>query len=622
MEQNLKILKNIDGNKVTLFPAGSIDTITSKILGDELQLLDYSDLDLTIDFSQTDYITSAGLRVLLIARKKLTNDTMRVINANDSIIEVFNITGFDSFIKIITNECEEDDDKLSYSALLNRRVNKSKDNVIYIYKEVKYTWGDIDKASSIIAKDLSLQGVKKGSHVGICGTNSINWIFTFFAIQKLGGIAVLINPRLNPTEVLDVCEIGGVTHLCYAEIPGITTYDMYKNICLNRTTIRAMYNISDSIDFSSRFAEFEEIKNDYRETHHADDACVIIFTSGSTGKPKAVLSSAYSISASVTAIVENLRFSSEDVNLAFLPFFHIFGLETNIVIALLRGYCSIIPDGRTPASMIELIEKHRCTVFNTVPTMMLGVVADPIFTPQKLSSLRVSVLGGSATTSEQMSMLMKLLPNAHFANIYGMSENASIAITEYKDTVEHITKTVGKPVKGMEVCIRDADGNKLENGKQGEICIRSDSMLVCYYKLDVSLQPIDDDGWLATGDLGYIDQDGYLRLTGRIKDLIISGGENISPEEIADVVFSLPTVKEVKIIGIPDELKGEVVGAVITLREGFDWDEKSAREEVAKRLAKYKQPVYYIVVDSFPLLGSGKIDTITLKKKVFDILKK
>ena len=615
----MQITKSTDGKKVTLSVAGTINTETAQEFNCALLALDYDGLDLTVDFSRTEYITSAGLRALLVARKKLSEDTMRVVNANSAIVEVFTTTGFDSLIPLRADIVPEENYRLSIASLLNKRLEAGRNETAYIYRDRVYTWHDVEVASHIIADDLAKSGVKKGSHVGISAMNSINWVFSFFAIQKLGAIAVLINPGLRPNEVNLIAEISKLTHLCYAEIPGKTDFKVYENACLSGENIRFMYDISDSIDFTARADAFAAIENKHREKHYADDASVIIFSSGSTGRPKAILSSGYNLLASIEPLIKEMRICKRDINLAFLPMFHIFGFATGISAGLLTGYYSVIPEGKSPDTMIAFAEKYRCTIFNTVPTMMLAMIQSPSFSPEKLKTLRLSVLGGSATTEEQMRKLRQLLPNNHFGNIYGMSENPAVSLTCYEDSVEHITQTVGKPVPGLELAIRDtATGKALQQGEKGEICIRCATMAVCYYNLPVDEQPVDDEGWLATGDLGVVDGDGYLHIVGRAKELIICGGENISPGEVTEAIVALPEIADVKVVGIPHEIKGEVVGAAVILKPGAAWDEEKAKKTLAEKLAKYKIPAHFCVFDTFPLLGSGKVDAITLKKLMID----
>ena len=615
----MQVIKSGSEREVTLAVIGTIDTVSSEILQNNLMALDYSDLDLTIDFSQTDYITSAGLRTLLIARKKLTDTTMRVVGANEAIVEVFKMTGFDDMIKVIPKEAdldgEEDPYRLSIPTLFRKRVKSDANRAAIIYLNQSYTWADIDKASQVIAHDLSAKGVKRGTHVGICSVNSINWIFTFYAIQKLGGIAVLVNPGLNSQELATMARIGDITHMCYSAIPGYTEFDTVKQTLLESDCpVQNVYNISTNINFMSRCNEYDAISGLYKEDFHADDASVIIYSSGSTGLPKAILDSSFNLLTCCGPLLKEFKFSKEDVNLAFLPLFHVFGFVTCIALGVLTGNTSVIPESTSPDLIIGLIDRYKATIFNTVPTMFLAMCQAKTFDPEKLKSLRVSVLGGSATTDAQMNMLRKLMPNNHFGNIYGMSENAAVSITHYEDTVEHITTTVGVPVEGLDLEIRDlSTGEVLPVGQPGEIFIKSNAMVICYYRLPIEKQPIDDTGWLATGDIGIRTEDGYIKLVGRCKDLIISGGENISPGEIAEVIAKLPEVADVKVIGVPDEIKGEVVAAAIVLKPGAVWNEDAATEFLSKNLAKYKMPRHYFILDRFPLLGSGKVDAITLK---------
>jgi len=616
-DQTIRITKTENGNRVILAVKGTINTDTSRDLNRALMELNYQDLDLTVDFAETDYITSAGLRALLVARKKLTDERMRIVNANAPVIEVFRTTGFDSLIRLEQAEIDDENFRLSLAMLLRKRAAEEPDRTAYIYRDRAYTWEELYRISHVIADDLSRSGVTKGTHVGICAPNSINWILTLFAVQKLGGIAVLINSALKAEEVAAMTQIGEVTHLCYGIVEGKTSFEAYSRACLDLGITRRTYEISDSIDFSARIGEYGKIRDLYCEKFHADDAAAIIFSSGSTGKPKAILASAYNLTASLEPLIREMRSDREDINLAFLPMYHVFGFGMAVSVGLMCGYTSVIPEGKSPKTIIDLIDRYQCTIFNTVPTMMLAMTQAENFSPEKLRSLRLTIFGGSATTEPQMRMFMQLLPNIHFGNIYGMSENAAVSVTKYVDTLEHTTQTVGRPVAGLELVIRDpATGKILQDGQQGEICIRSNTMVVCYYKLPVEKQPVDDEGWLATGDLGYIDGDGYVRLSGRIKDLIIYGGENISPGEIAEVLAAMPEIADVKVIGIPDPVFGEIIAAAVILKDGAVWNEERVRAEAAAHLAKYKLPAYYAVMDEFPLLGSGKVDVITLKKMV------
>ena len=366
-------------NKVVVATEGTIDTETAPKLSEALLDLDYNNLDLTIDFNKTDYITSAGLRVLLVARKKLSEATMHIINVNEMIDEVFRITGFSNILTYTLKETSEVDCHLSFKELLKKRAN---DGLAFVFAGRSYTWKDIDRLSQIVADDLAKAGVKKGSHVGICSPNSVNWIISFFAVQKLGAIALLVNYGLKPDEIASLAEIGDITHLCYGAIPGITDFNVFSAALLGgRSPITYMYDIGISVDFTERLSEYDAISEKYGETFHFDDPSVVIFTSGSTGKPKAVLSSSFNLLNSVKAISAECDFTSADKSCAFLPFFHVFGFASCIGIGLLYGCVSYIPVDNKPATMIDIIKKERCTIFNTVPTMLLAMIQQPTFTP-------------------------------------------------------------------------------------------------------------------------------------------------------------------------------------------------------------------------------------------------
>ena len=617
-------LKHIENdNNILITVEGTLDYNNADEFRNKMAEIDYVGKNLTIDFDKVTYVTSAALRNLLVIRKNLTEDTFKIINVNEEIEDIFKMTGFDKLFKY---EVKADDTKANrddnYVTLLRKRVSNNASDVAYVYREREYTWKDIDIYSQIIAEDLNKLGVKRGTHVALCCPNSINWVFAFYAIQKLGGVAVLVNNSLRPKEIEVVCEIGGADTICYGGIPTISEFSIFASaINVGESIIKNTYNIDITKDITRRVSEYETIKYKYSEVFNADDPSVVIFTSGSSGKPKAVLTSAYNQLTSIEFFKEEFEITNKDRNLAFLPFFHVFGLATGISLAALVNYPSFIPDNNHPDTLLNTIDKYKCTLFQSIPTMVLGMSQLPSFDSEKVASVRASGLGGAATSEGQMLYLQSKFPNTHFANVYGMSENAAISVTRYEDSVKHITTTVGKPIPNLEIEIRDlSTGLPLEIGKPGEVCVRSNTMVVCYYNLDIDAQPIDENGWLKTGDLGVIDEEGYLSLVGRVKELIIRNGENISPNEVAGYIAKLPEIGDVKVIGVPDEKVGEAVAAAVILRPGMQFNIEN-RDILKYSIAKYKVPSYFVVFDKFPLLGSGKVDTITLNKLVLEKIK-
>lgn len=618
---------NIDFSKkddqIIVKVSGTIDNNTAPQFIENMKIIDVEHNDVLLDFDNTSYITSAGLRALLMLIKRVKDHKFKIINVNQAIVDVFKMTGFEKMLNYSAKEESHTDE--SFITLFNKRIKECKDKVICTYFDKEYTWEDIDIASHIVADDLSKLGVKKGTHVGICAYNSVNWFVTFMAIQKLGGIAVLINSTLKPKEIKDVCEIGGVEFLCYGSILSKEQFDLFtEEFNHNIGSNIKVYCIASFINFFDRKEIFDSIKDKYREIYNCDDPSVIIFTSGSSGKPKAVLASSFNLTTPLTFFYSTLEFKDDENerSCAFLPFFHIFGLCSLVLSALKRNIPLFIPENNKPDTIIRIIDKYKCTLFFTVPTMILGIVTSKEFNPEKLASLRLSILGGSSTTEEQMKLLQKVLPNTHFANIYGMSENAIISLTKYVDTIEHMTKTVGLPPDYLDLEIREVGTNKvLDRNQTGEICIRAKTMIVCYYNLDISKQPVESDGFLRTGDLGFIDDDGYLTLNGRAKELIIRGGENISPNEVCNELVKFDVIADAKVLGVPNSILGEEVAAAIVLKDNTKLPE-DIRDTLSKTMAKHKIPSYFVIFDKLPLLGSGKVDTVKLKEILIDKVNK
>lgn len=617
----MEVFKKVDKNSTIISVVGTLDVSTTPILESECDNI--TTKLITIDLLECNYITSAALRLLLVIRKKYGEENFKLINVGEEIEHILHITGFDVLIKYeLAQGVKKETDKLNFVSLLEKNVRDYGKKDAYVFLGKHYTWKDIDIGSQIIAHKLAKLGVKKGSHVAIDSPNTINWIMTFYAIQKLGAIAILVNFSLKPKEIAVLVETADITHFCYGAAPKKMKYkDMMTQLKDVAPQVEYGLNISPLVNFFLHKLSYPKIKKLYRKKYNPDDASVVIFTSGSTGKPKAVLNSAYNSINSVFDAAGLYECSGSDRNLALLPCFHVFGLAMNLTIPALRHYTSYIPTNVKADYLIDLIDKYKITIYATVPTLILALVKAKNFDSKKVASLRLSLLGGAATTEPQILMLKEKFENMHVCNVYGMSENPLISATRYEDTIEHQTKTVGKPFGSIQVEIRSLDGKVLRAGEEGEICIKCDSMIICYYKLPVDKQVFDERGFMPTGDLGFIDEDGYIHLVGRAKDLIIRGGENISPGEIAEEISKLDYISDVKVLGVPHELLGEEVAAAIVLKNGTLFNRQAIVSYLSTKLAKFKIPAHFVIYDKFPLLGSGKVDSISLKKDVIKRIK-
>lgn len=603
--------------------SGRLDTETAPELRDVLSAMGEDIQKVFFDFEDLAYISSAGLRELLICRKRFKGDAMRVINVKPEIYAIFETTGFDTLIPLEVQGEEEDKQdnvRISIKDFLSKKAKNEPDCVVLVGDSISLTWSQIEKGAQIIAHDLHKAGVTKGSHVGICGLNSVNWVLTFYAVQKLGAIAQLINPSQKPEEIALTASVGDIRYLCYGEIPemkddeeGFIEAIRSSENCPEITFI----SIRNHRDIRTRLQDYPDISDLYRDLVEADDPAVMIFTSGSTGRPKGVLLSSYNILNGATYAKENQTLVPEDKTCLILPLFHIFGLVAGLFANALSDSCVYIPKDIRTDTLIDLIFREKCTIFHSVPTMLIAIINNKSFDPGKLESLRCTIISGAAATEAQIQMFKKNMPNNHFISAYGLSEMAPVSNSDYGDTDEHVMKTVGKPVPNISIKICDREtGAECNVGQQGEILVQGTNLMTGYYKASLDDQAFDEEGWLHTGDLGYIREDGYLCLAGRLKELIIRAGENIMPGQVEQAITGLECIKNVKVVGVPSEFFGEEVCACILLKDGYTFDEDEARNYLQQHLAKFKIPSYFEIYDSFPMLATGKINGPALREDV------
>jgi len=622
---NFRTETNSEGAYI-LYLEGRIDTISAPQLRTAIADIPLDTGRVVLDFRDVPLVTSAGMREMVVCGRRFPGDRLLLRNVSADVLEIFHMVGFDNAFNI--EKMEEDLSTYinhSFKEILSHQVREYGDLTVLQNDHDSYTWRDIDTASQIIASDLAAMGVGKGTHVGICGANSVNWVLTFYATQKLGAIAMLINPSQSAAEIGKICAIGDITVLCYGEIAAMKDEEAFiGEVCsCEGTSVSNTYAIRNNVDLKTRFSEISALIGRFEQTVEADSPCTVIFTSGSTGKPKGVILSSYNLLNAASVQVKLQHMTDQDKNLLIVPLFHILGLVVCFIPCALKNAKLYIPDNIRTDNLISIMNRERCTLLHSVPTMIIALLNNDRFNKEDFASLRCTYLAGAAATEAQLKMFREKMPQNHFMIAYGLSEMAPVSVTLYDDDDDHILHTVGKPVENIQLRIIDREsGEILPDGKPGEILVQGFNLMTGYYKVAIGDQAIDDEGWLHTGDMGYIDNNGYLVLAGRYKELIIRGGENIMPSEVEAAITELPMIDNVKVIGVPSDFFGEEVGACITLKSGEVFDEQAVRGELLKRLAKYKIPSHFFVFDEFPMLGSGKIDGVKLKKEALERIRK
>ena len=486
------------------------------------------------------------------------------------------------------------------------------------------TYEDMRKGIMGLAGKLREMGVGKGSRVALWGYNSANWLIAFFAVVRAGGTAVLVNYSMgsaDAAELLMMTETGFL--LCgdngetkknpdamraLASLAGIP-----EGHCLD---IRP-----EALDLSRSFRDAAEMP-DARDESEADDTAFIIFTSGTTSKPKAVQISQKALTFDTDAFNANIgEYAGRSICVA-VPLFHILGLLMSYAY-LCRGATVCLPANYKPETLVTEIDAYRISDMAAVGAVYLGLAEAEGFEENVVPNLHLCMIAGGMSTPVQMMRLELQFANATFINMYGQSEAAPLTMVRPSDLVEQRAQTVGQAIEGVEIRISDGKGGFLPQGEIGEVVARGENLMNGYDKLPQEKQPIDENGWLHTGDLGFMDENGYLHLSGRIKDVIIRGGENISPSEIENALNQMDNIREVKVMGAPHPIYGESVEACITMTDGgAAFDPEAIKSALRTVIARFKIPSHIFLYDSFPLNVNGKLDQRALHADMLTRLKR
>ncbi len=522
---------------------------------------------------------------------------------------------------------------VTVGALLTRLAEKIPDNeaLVYADRNLRLTFAALEAEARIIARGLMACGVERGERVALWATNVPEWVVLQFALAKIGAILVTVNTALRAHEVdyllrqseaATVITIRGFKDVDYlSALREIGAVGASRLPELKRVIFIGPDCPADLIPYEE-LRELADAVSDRQldERERAvdpDDVINMQYTSGTTGFPKGVMLTSRNIVNNGYWLGRGLGYTPQDRLCLCVPLFHCFGCVIGVLGAYTHGVCLCAVESFEARKVLETIERERCTSVYGVPTMFLAEMEDPEFARFNLSSLRTGVMAGSLCPESLMRRAINEMNLREMTIAYGLTEaSPGITQTARDDSIENRTQTVGRVLPEMEVKIVDpVTGEEAGIGEPGELCVRGYNVMKGYYNNpEATRAALDEDGWLGTGDQATIDADGYVRITGRLKDIIIRGGENIAPKEIEDLLRQHPAVADASVYGISSEFFGEEVAAAVRLKAEAAATEEELRKFCQGQIARFKIPKYVRFVNDFPMTASGKIQKYRLRQ--------
>ncbi len=534
--------------------------------------------------------------------------------------------------------------QLTYTvgSLLDEMALRFPDNEALVYPErgLRYTYKQFNEACRQLAKGLLRLGIKKGDNISIWAYNVPEWVLLQFASAKIGAILVTVNTSyksaeleyiLSQSDSTSLFMVGSFKDTNYIEtlasiVPELATSKPGKLTTaklpyLNNIIFIGQETPAGMLNFDGIIKMGEEVPDSELKAAEANLNCHetinMQYTSGTTGFPKGVMLTHYNLVNNGFQIGECMKFTEHDRLCIPVPFFHCFGCVLGVMVCVTHASTMVPVEIFDPLKVLQTIEKEKCTAVHGVPTMFIAELEHPDFAQFDLSSMRTGIMAGSVCPIEVMKRAVKDMHVSEITSVYGQTE-ASPGITQTRtdDAIELRVATVGRALPGAEVKITDIEtGATLPPGKQGELCARGYMVMKGYYKMpEETATVIDADGWLHTGDLAIMDENGYCKITGRIKQMIIRGGENIYPREIEEFLYTHPKISDIQVYGVPDRKYGEQVMAAVILKKGVVMTEDEVRDFCRDKIANYKIPKYVKFVDGYPMTASGKIQKFKMRE--------
>ncbi len=524
---------------------------------------------------------------------------------------------------------------LTFPQVLDRMVDEFPDQYAFRYTTMDYTrtYSEFREDVNNFARALIALGVKPGDHVSIWATNVPQWYITFWATTKIGAVLVTVNTaykiyeaeyllRQSDTHTLVMIDgykdsdyVGIIKELCpelESNEPGKPLHSKRLPFLRNVITVDSRQKGCLTWDEAMDMAERVPIEEVYRRavSINKHDVCNMQYTSGTTGFPKGVMLTHYNVVNNGKNIGDCMDLSTADKMMIHVPMFHCFGMVLAMTASMTHGVTMCPIPYFSPRQSLDCINKEQITCFHGVPTMFIAMLEHEDFPKTDFSHMRTGIMAGSPCPVKVMQDVVNKMNMSQITIVFGQTESSpGCTQSRVDDPVEARVNTVGRPLPGVECKIVDpATGEDLPDNVDGEFVARGYNIMKGYYKMpEATAAAIDADGWLHTGDLARRDADGNFKITGRIKDMIIRGGENIYPKEIEDFIYTHPKVKDVQVIGVPDKQYGEEIMACVIVKEGVTLTEEELKEYTRTHMAKHKTPRYIDFVDEFPMNAAGKI---------------
>ena len=519
------------------------------------------------------------------------------------------------------------------------QTTPDKEYIVYSDRDLRFTWKQFNERVDDMARGLIAIGVTKGTHVGLWAQNVPDWLTFLYACAKIGAVCITVNTNYKQNELEYLCKDSDMHTLCltdgtwesnyvdmaYTMLPELREcqrghleskrFPKLKNVVyIGQEKYRGMYNTAEILLLGENTDDDEFLR--LRKSVTCHDVVNMQYTSGTTGFPKGVMLTHYNIANDGFLTGEHMKFTQDDKLCVCVPLFHCFGVVLATMNCLTHGCTEVVVERFDPLVTLASVHKERCTALYGVPTMFIAELNHPMFDMFDLSCLRTGIMAGSLCPIELMRKVEEKM-YLHVTSVYGLTESSpGMSQTRIDDPDEVRYTTVGRDYEFVDVKVLDPETNKeVPVGVQGEMCCKGFNVMKGYYKNpEATAEVIDENGYLHSGDLGIMDENGNYRITGRIKDMIIRGGENIYPREIEEFLYHLPGVRDVQVAGVPSKKYGEEVGAFIILDEGAKLTEEEVRDWCRGKIARYKIPKYVFFVKEYPLTGSGKIQKFKLRE--------